>query len=87
MVTDHVRTFSALSNSASLPVPSTLTLAPKILILSVSMAVTSKLPGHCADSGSSHVLAIKIFAFSIRFGEFVAMDLSRIKPSYQHCPA
>lgn len=42
----HVRTGkelarSALSSSASFPVPSTLTRAPKTLILSVSMAIES----------------------------------------------
>lgn len=28
----------------------------------------------------SHVLATRILAFSSRFGEFTAMDLSRMKP-------
>ena len=59
-----MRTRSARSSSASFPVLSTFTRAPKILILSVSMVV----------------LATKIFAFSIRFGELVAMVLSRMKP-------
>jgi len=36
------RTFSARSSSASFPVPSTRTRAPKILILSVSMAMNAR---------------------------------------------
>ncbi|KAL7359857.1 hypothetical protein ACKS0A_10545 [Histoplasma ohiense] len=56
---------SAFSNSANFPVESTLTRAPKILILSVSIAV----------------FATKIFAFSSRLGWFTPIFLSKMNPS------
>ena len=75
-------TRSARSSSASLPVPSTLTRAPKILILSVSMAnckVNST--GKAEKKANIQVFAIKIFAFSIRLGQLTPIDLSRMKPT------
>lgn len=60
--------------------PSTLTRAPKILILSVSIADLSACSMRLALTASSQVLAIRILAFSIRLGELVAMVLSRMKP-------
>ena len=75
-------TFSARSSSASFPVPSTLTRAPKILILSVSMANETKLRERTNRRRASdlQVFAMRILTFSSRFGEFTAIVLSRMKP-------
>ena len=78
-----MRTRSARSSSASFPVLSTFTRAPKILILSVSIAVlslslvityTSKVHEY------SQVFAMRILAFSSRLGQLMPMVLSRMKP-------
>lgn len=78
----HTR--SARSNSASLLVPSTLSRAPNTLILSVSMArlrSINETDKAKTSEDNIQVFAIRILAFSRRFGQFTPMVLSRMKPN------
>ena len=77
-----VLTRSARSSSASFPVLSTFTRAPKILILSVSIAEShdQHLGEKEHDLYDTHVLAMRILAFSSLLGQFTPIALSKMKP-------